>query len=290
MIVPAPESVSSLSDASEDAAQSDVRARNREAITSGNEILTTAELVEARALWGPRVGIAVMGLNGGGVAGFEGRGSPYAWSTTKLLIVAQILRDVGGPEALTDQQRFAIELAITESDNDAAAELNAELKSRHSGPTSTAQVLTEMLRDVGDPTTTIEPGREANSNYGLSVWEVQAQAAFMSALARGCVLDDDSTDYLLTTMGRVIDEQAWGLGAIGADAFKGGWGAKTGETAFEVRQVGVVRAANGNPYVLAIAAWPQEESYLAGQVLVEEVARWVAGKVVAAPQASGCFD
>lgn len=101
-------------------------------------------------------------------------------------------------------------------------------------------MLTGLLRQSGDRSTTIQPGKEAESNYGLSQWAPSGQALFMSELARGCLLDRDSTDYLMAALGGVIEEQRWGLGSVGSTAFKGGWGAKSGEIAFEVRQVGLI--------------------------------------------------
>ena len=195
---------------------------------------------------------------------------------------------LGGPENLEDRQLQDVEIAITESDNEAAARLNATLKSMYGGPSTTAEILTDVLRRAGDTTTVIQPGKDPNTTYGLTPWRAQDQVVFMAQLARGCLFDDASTDHLLTTMGRVIDEQRWGLGSVGGQAFKGGWGAKTGETAFEVRQVGLLRAENGNPYVVAITAWPSQESLEAGQELVSEVAQWVTGKVVEAPQPEPC--
>ena len=106
----------------------------------------------------------------------------------------------------------------------------------------------------------------------------------MSELARGCLLDRDSTDYLMAALGGVTEEQSWGLGSLGATAFKGGWWAKSGESAFEVRQVGLMTASDGNLYVIAITAWPREESLEAGQILVEEVAAWI----VSAPEPAPC--
>lgn len=256
----------------------------------GNGILTKEELAQARALWGSRVGLAVVGLDGGLVAGFEGQGVPYAWSTTKLLLVTQLLIESSGPEGIPTSLSYSVERALTASDNESAAEVNAWLKSRYGGPERTAERLTEVLREAGDKRTTIRAGQEENSNYGLSQWDVQSQARFFSELSRGCVLDPRSTGFLLGVLGQVVQEQSWGLGGVGATSFKGGWGAKSGESAFQVRQVGLVRAPDGNEYVLAISVWPSAETYEDGQVLVAEVANWAVANIESAPEAVDCTN
>ena len=53
--------------------------------------------------------------------------APYAWSTAKILIVAQTLLDSGGPNNLTEEQRSLISSALASSDNEAAAALHRQM-------------------------------------------------------------------------------------------------------------------------------------------------------------------
>jgi hypothetical protein len=66
-------------------------------------------------------------------------------------------------------------------------------------------------------------------------WRIQEQVRFMAALHAGRVVSRAASAYLLRTMAPVRAHR-WGLGTIGADAFKGGWLRSTTET----RQMGIV--------------------------------------------------
>ena len=88
---------------------------------------------------------------------------------------------------------------------------------RNQIPGRPGPAMTEVLRSIGDQTTT------APDNYqGLMPWSVREQVRFMGALANGKVVSRAASDYLLESM-RPISAHAWGLGTIGATAYKGGW-------------------------------------------------------------------
>ena len=73
--------------------------------------------------------------------------------------------------------------------------------------------MNQLLRKAGDESTSVSTqGRSTYSTYGQTLWSSQAQASFMSALMRGCVLDGQSTTFLREQMGNVVPDQRWGLG------------------------------------------------------------------------------
>jgi hypothetical protein len=77
--------------------------------------------------------------------------------------------------------------------------------------------MTAVLRSIGDQTTT------APDNYqGLMPWSIREQVRFMGALGNGKVVSRAASNYLLDSL-RPIPAHAWGLGRIGAKAYKGGW-------------------------------------------------------------------
>jgi hypothetical protein len=144
----------------------------------------------------------------------EGRvpNSP-AWSTSKVLVVAAYLDTAAGGDLdrVSNSNRRLIKAALTESDADAVVAIRNQIPGRP-GP-----AMTKVLRSIGDQSTT------APDNYqGLMPWSVREQVRFMGALAKGKVVSRAASDYLLTSM-RPIPAHAWGLGAIGATAYKGGW-------------------------------------------------------------------
>ena len=90
--------------------------------------------------------------------------------------------------------------------------------------------MTRILRSVGDTTTTAPDSYRAGCS-GVSAEQVR----FMAALGNGQVVSREASAFLLQEM-QPIPAQRWGLGAIGARAFKPGWvNAQT-----ETRQMGIV--------------------------------------------------
>ncbi len=149
-----------------------------------------------------------------------------AWSTAKPLVIAAYLDTVvgGDPDALSAEARGWIRAALAESDNPAVDAL------RHAMPTSPGAAMTRILRSIGDTTTTAP-----DAYIGTMHWDVREQVRFMAALGNGKVVSPEASDFLLREM-QPIPEQRWGLGTIGARAFKPGWiDAQT-----ETRQMGIV--------------------------------------------------
>ena len=144
----------------------------------------------------------------------EGSVSSYkAWSTSKVLVVAAFLDTVcaGDPDRATAQQKRWISAALTASDGDAVVALRSEI------PGSPGAAINSVLRSIGD-VRTVAP----DTSQGGMQWTIREQVRFMAALANGQVVSKASSSYLLSSM-RPIGAHRWGLGTIGAGAFKGGW-------------------------------------------------------------------
>ncbi len=157
----------------------------------------------------------------------EGSVSRYqAWSTSKVLIVAAYLDTVvdGDPSRIPDTERGWIRAALTRSDGDAIVAVRGKI------PGSPGAAITGVLRSIGD-TRTSAPDR----SQGTMSWSPREQVRFMAALANGKVVSPAASSWLLAQM-HPIPEHRWGLGTIGASAFKGGWLTPSSET----RQMGIV--------------------------------------------------
>ncbi|WP_030528813.1 serine hydrolase [Phycicoccus jejuensis] len=153
-------------------------------------------------------------------------GSTKAWSTSKVLVVAAYLDTVvdGDPSRIPSTERGWIRAALTASDGDAVVAVRERI------PGSPGGAITAVLRSIGD-TSTVAPDR----SQGAMSWSPREQVRFMAALAAGRVVSPEASAFLLEQM-RPIPQHRWGLGTIGASAFKGGWLTPSSET----RQMGIV--------------------------------------------------
>ena len=136
-----------------------------------------------------------------------------AWSTSKVLVVAAFLDTVcgGDPSRATAEQQRWITAALTASDGEAVVALRNQI------PGSPGAAINRVLRSIGD-TRTVAP----DTSQGGMQWTIREQVRFMAALANGRVVSRAASRYLLASM-RPIGAHRWGLGTIGATAFKGGW-------------------------------------------------------------------
>ena len=148
-----------------------------------------------------------------------------AWSTSKVLVIAAYLDTVvdGDPDKIPRQERTWIRAALRESDEPSIIALRHEMR-------GTGAAMTRVLRSVGDTATDVPAAFE-----GQMQWSVREQVRFMAALGNGEVVSPEASAYLVREM-QPIAAQRWGLGTIGARAFKPGWlNART-----ESRQMGLV--------------------------------------------------
>ncbi|HYH57738.1 MAG TPA: hypothetical protein VD790_00765 [Thermoleophilaceae bacterium] len=231
------------------------------------------------------LGMTVGAAGDGGLEKLGTLQSGAAWSTIKVPIALRVTDDAGGPGRLDSQQRAWISAALTASDNAAAMELWNGLIATHGGVDGAAAAVTEVLRAAGDPNTVVSTqGRDGFSPYGQTEWSLEAQHAFMSSLAGGCLADRETTDYLLDLMGSVVPSQRWGLGEMpGQPRFKGGWGPGV-DGAYLVRQIGVVNLDPGRGGIVAtLAATADDGGFESGTQMLSDAARWLAARLPPRP-------
>ncbi|MFL6090265.1 MAG: hypothetical protein ACJ71Z_09005 [Aeromicrobium sp.] len=151
--------------------------------------------------------------------------SSRAWSTSKVLVIAAYLDAVvdGDPDKVPAATRALIRAALTRSDERSIMAIHQQIP-------STAAAMTKVLRSIGDRTTV------PTAYEGTMQWNVREQVRFMAALGNGRVVSQRASAYLLQQM-QPIGSQRWGLGTIGARAFKPGWMGRD-----ESRQMGIVDA------------------------------------------------
>ena len=136
-----------------------------------------------------------------------------AWSTSKVLVIAAFLDTAasGDPGRVGATNRRLIRAALTKSDAAAILALRNQIRGR------SGRAMTRVLRTIGD-TTTVAPDRYE----GTMSWSLREQVRFMAALAAGKVVSRAASGYLLKEM-HPVEAHSWGLGTVGATAFKGGW-------------------------------------------------------------------
>jgi hypothetical protein len=200
-----------------------------------------------------------------------------AWSTIKLVIVAKVLDDAGGPGGLGAGTLRSIRLAITKSDNPAAARLFNGLKRRYGGTAGAAHAVDRVLRAAGDRKTKVSThGRGGFSSYGQTDWALAEQHRLMSMMAGRCISSRGSVSYVLRLMGEVVPRQRWGLGSAGVKSrFKGGWGPGR-DGRYLVRQVGILESSARHRVVVTIASIPADGRFASGTAMLDHLAKWAA--------------
>jgi Beta-lactamase enzyme family len=227
-----------------------------------------------------QVGLAVAPLGAGGIQSFGAAQIAHAWSTSKVPVLVTLLRDyessnrVLGPEGNTDAT-----LALEQSDNAAIEALFGQLEQIHGGLVPASDAVTQTLRTAGDQTTVINtaPNNEGFTTYGQTEWSLPGEITFYRALARGCLLDQADTSYVLGLMENVIPSQRWGAGSAGYPsavpiAFKGGWGPDSSGN-YQVRQTAIIGAGHRG-YVVSMLALPASGAFSDGTTMLTALANW----------------
>jgi len=193
-----------------------------------------------------------------------------AWSTIKVPIAIAIeIRARGHPTA---SEQSLLTRALTASDNSAAEELWTSL----GPPSAAASAVRNVLASTGDTSTQVETRllRPGFTSFGQTQWSLAAQQRFIAGLP--CL---PNAEPVLSLMEQVLPGQRWGLGSIGADTqFKGGWGPEL-DGRYLVRQMGIVRLANGRPLAASIATLPGDGSFETGTANLTQIARWLIAHV-----------
>lgn len=241
--------------------------------------LTAAELRRFAADVGSGVAIALAPLGEGpvqrtGDAGLRTAPGGHAWSTMKVPILTRLLLDRRGSAHLSAEEHARAQAALTVSDNDAAMALFKTLEAEHGGLEGAAAAVSELFRRSGDPSThvrtaAVRPGLP--STYGQTLWPADAAVRFMRALARGCLLPEQDTDYVRGLMAGVTAERNWGIGAAFEHfAYKGGWGPEEDGTGL-ARQMGVVGQGRQAVAIAVVARGAKTE---AAEALVTRASAW----------------
>ncbi len=174
------------------------------------------------------------------------------WSTVKIPVALAVVES--GQSRQDD-----IESAITVSDNEAAERLWSSLGS----PTDASKAVEKQIRLGGDKHTRV-PGQvtaPGHSAPGQTTWELADQATFTSNLP---CLTGSST--VTDPMGRVHEEQQWGLGQVDDAQFKGGWGQV--DEGFIVRQLGLIPGKKGDT---AVTLQMRAETFEEGTAIADEL-------------------
>lgn len=186
-----------------------------------------------------------------------------AWSTIKAPVAVAALKGGDGANLAKD-----LDLALTISDNDAARRLWRSL-----GPDAQAGAAVDaVLARAGDRTTRAGQADGKPVSFGLTRWTVPDAARFATGLP--CLSE---VGPVWKRMGRVADEQRWGLGRVGGAHFKGGWGPSP--NGYLMRQVGVLPRADGSQVAVAIATQPPGDSHEAGAAALDGLTRWFDGEI-----------
>lgn len=224
------------------------------------------------------IGLAVAPLGAVPIQSYGQLQVGHAWSSMKVPIIVTLMRE--GP--LSGEEEGWARLAVTESDNDAAATLFSQLESHHGGLTGASSAVQETLAVSGDPSTevaTAPPPPGAVSTWGQTEWSLSGSVAFYRALACGSLIGAES-NFVLGLMEEVISEQQWGLGQAGFPAgarvaFKAGWGPEAETGGYLVRQAGIVRVGSSG-IVVTMAAEDASGTFEAGIADIDKIADWVA--------------
>lgn len=190
--------------------------------TSGEEVKDSYDLdAELRSVvadveseYDVQAGASVADQQGTFNAGL--RGKEPAWSTVKVPIAIAALRDGASPEL--------VDLAIKESDNDAAYALWSHVQWTEGDAGSAVKSLLKEYDSTGE---FAEP-------FGYSTWLLEEQAKFGAHLP--CIPE---AEQVYDAMDDIVEWQDNGLDRLPHTRAKGGWGLSEEDNGYTHRQIGV---------------------------------------------------
>jgi hypothetical protein len=239
--------------------------------------------------------LAVGSLDDSAVVILDGDLPSAAWSTSKPLVLAALLKERGAA-GLTAAQRQEATLAIEQSDNQSILDLWHDLEAAEGGLDGASAYAQQLLRESGDPVTvvaTAPPPPGGVTTFGQTQWTPRASVLFYRALARGCLLPHPQTSFILGLMRSIAPVDRWGLGSADFPqpvAFKGGWGPDVNGS-YLVRQDGII-GSGPRAVVVAIVAHPPgvgTASFDTGTSMLTRIASWLARQLRFTPHhAGGC--
>ncbi|MBK8461204.1 MAG: serine hydrolase [Micropruina sp.] len=215
-----------------------------------------------------RLGVALKDLNSGASWDFRGDYASQSASMAKPMIVSMAMRQAraaGGPLSAENLQHATA--AITQSKNDDADALWASAGGR--------PAYDDLAKDLGLTATRSDPARD----FWSWTWTTpKDQLLFLQQLLNGTkALDDADRATLLSLMGSVTDDQAWGVGAPrGAEVavqLKNGWVQfQSTDKLWAVNSIGHVKG-QGRDYLLTIMT--RTADFDTGRAYCDEIGSWV---------------
>lgn len=151
------------------------------------------------------------------------KGDEPAWSTVKVPIAIVALRDGASPEL--------VDLAIKESDNDAAYALWSHVQWTEGDAGSAVKALLKEYDSTGE---FAEP-------FGYSTWLLEEQAKFGAHLP--CIPE---AEQVYDAMDDIVEWQDNGLDKLPDTRAKGGWGLSETDNGYTHRQIGVRETTGGD--------------------------------------------
>ena len=201
-----------------------------------------------------KVGVAISAGNDTIAVGDKGKGP--VWSTIKVPIAIAALKD-GADKSLVD-------LAIKESDNDAAYSLWSQVQ-WHEG--SADKAVEELLEDYGSHADIHD------TSFGYSTWSLKDQAVFGAELP--CI---EEADYVHKVLKDIVSWQKIGLSKEERTRAKSGWGLDEDENEYTYRQFGV-HEVTGKRVGVALSVITDGEDYAKAEPAVKYLAHEMVGIV-----------
>ena len=173
-----------------------------------------AVVADVESEYDVQAGVSVADRQGTFNAGL--RGEEPAWSTVKVPIAIAALRDEASPEL--------VDLAIKESDNDAAYALWSHVRWTEGDAGSAVKALLKEYDSSG----------EFEEPFGYSTWLLEEQAKFGAHLP--CISE---AAQVYDAMDDIVEWQDNGLDRLPHTRAKGGWGLSEEDNGYTHRQIGV---------------------------------------------------
>ncbi len=249
-------------------------------VTQGSRPTTYQDSFNALARKIPgNVGLAYVPLGKGGKVQSYGKiTTGPAWSTSKIPVAIAYETEVN--DSPTGSGVADLKRAITESNNDAANALWANL-----GSNAIAAQKTQAVLRAGGDSNSIVPSQWSNragvaTIFGQTEWSLADQARFVASLP--CM---PHADKVVSLMGQITAGQRWGIGATDAEvssAFKDGWSSNgPGQL---TRQMAIVHTPSGEDYALTMATTPTNENFATGQRNITALANWAVSTIHGVPK------
>nr|WP_284783008.1 hypothetical protein [Corynebacterium sp. MSK222]MDK8548069.1 hypothetical protein [Corynebacterium sp. MSK222] len=194
-----------------------------------------------------QVGVAISAGEEKISAGDTGDGP--AWSTIKVPIAITALQDGADPSL--------VDLAIKESDNDAAYALWSQVQWEE----NVASEAVEKLLREHDSKASIEADA-----FGYSTWPLQEQANFGAQLP--CIKE---AEYVHEVLNDIVEWQSVGLSKHASTRAKSGWGLDENSDDYTFRQFGV-HEKDGKRVGVALSVIVEGEDYESGSAGIDDLA------------------